>query len=149
MHDYNLNFLIPKSGYFSYTATLPYGKCDSTQYQYVVFPKQSLFIEKTTLDTLGKQISDSYISSLEGTVFWNEQGTKANGFSGEGQIYIDCQPTGHEEEIIYKEPTRNVDYSWIYKILYFIIGFIVMYILVKVMNYGLKSINFDGENSKS
>jgi carbonic anhydrase len=143
MHDYNLNFLIPKSSYFSYTATLPYGTCDGTQYQYVVFPKQSLTIEQSTLDTLGNNIHDSYIKTKEGDVYWNEQGTKNNGFSGEGQIYIDCQPTGQEDEIIYKEPTGKVDYSWVYKIFYFIIGFIVMYLLIKIVNYGLKSIKLD------
>ena len=143
MHDYNLNFLIPKSSYFSYTATLPYGTCDGTQYQYVVFPKQSLSIEQSTLDTLGNHIHDSYITSKEGDVFWNEQGTKNNGFSGEGQIYIDCQPTGQEEEIIYKEPTGAVDYTWVYKFFYFIVGFIVMYVLIKIVNYGLKMIKLD------
>lgn len=150
IHDYNLNFLMPKSDYYSYIATLPYGTCDGTQYQYVVFPKQSLLIEKATLDTLGNHIHDSYIPAKEGDVFWNEQGTKNNGFSGEGQIYIDCQPVGEEnqDEIMYKEPTGNVDYSWVYKILYFIIGFIVMYLLVKIINYGFKMINMDNLESK-
>jgi len=146
MHDYNLNFLIPKTSYFSYTASLPYGTCDETQYQYVVFPKQSISISQETLNTLGSHIHDSYITAKEGDVFWNEQGTKNNGFAGEGQIYIDCQPTGQgddETEIMYKEPTGKVDYTWMYKILYFIVGFIVMYILIKIMNFGLKSIKLD------
>ena len=146
MHDYNLNFLIPKSSYFSYTATLPYGTCDGTQYQYVVFPKQSLTLDQETINTLGNHIHDSYITAKEGETFFNEQGTKNNGFSGEGQIYIDCQPTGQgddDSEIMYKEPTGKANYSWIYKFFYFIVGFIVMYILIKIVNYGLKSIKLD------
>ena len=146
MHDYNLNFLIPKTSYFSYTATLPYGNCDGTQYEYVVFPKQSLSISKETLSSLGNLIHNSYTSSKEGEVYWNEQGTKTNGFAGDGQIYIDCQPTGQGDdttEIMFKETTGKIDYTWVYKFLYFIIGFIVMYALIKIVNFGLKSIKLD------
>jgi carbonic anhydrase len=137
IHDFNLNFLIPKSAYFSYTGSIPYGTCNATQYQYVVFPKQALTINQNTLDTLGTLIHDSYISVHEGICFFNEKGTSNNGFSGDGQIYIDCQPTGEEDEIIYKEsvPTKPLNMNWIYVGLYFILGFIFIYGMVKVMTY--------------
>lgn len=146
MHDYNLNFLIPKSGYFSYTASMPYGECDNKPYEYVVFPKSSMTLSKETINTLGSHIHDSYISAKQGDIYWNEKGTKSNGFNGEGQIYIDCQPTGQGDdgtEIMFKERTSVVDYSWVYKVLYFIIGFIVMYALIKLVNFGLKAIKLD------
>ena len=135
IHDFNLNFLIPKSSYFSYTGTIPYGTCVANQYQYVVFPKQALTINKQTLDTLGTLIHNSYISVHEGTCFFNEKGTTNNGFSGDGQIYIDCQPTGEEEDIIYKEPvpTKPLNMNWVYVGLYFILGFIFIYGMVKGM----------------
>jgi len=135
IHDFNLNFVVPKSGYFSYTGTLPYGPCVATEYQYVVFPKQSLTIQQSTLDTLGTLIHDSYISVHQGQCYFNEKGTKQNGFSGDGQIYIDCQPTGEEGEIIYKEPVpaKPMNMNWIYVGLYFILGFLFIYGMVKAM----------------
>jgi hypothetical protein len=37
------------------------------------------------------------------TILQNTQGTTVNGFSGNGQIYIDCQPTDSQGEIVVKE----------------------------------------------
>lgn len=136
IHDFNLNYVIPKSGYFSYTGTIPYGTCKE-DYQYVVFPKQSLFVHQSTLDTLGTLIHNSYISVHPGECYFNEKGTTQNGFSGDGQIYIDCQPTGEEGEIIYKEPVsaKPMNMNWIYIMLYFILGFIFIYGMVKAMTF--------------
>jgi carbonic anhydrase len=144
IHDFNLNYIIPKSAYYSYTGTIAYGTCDSSQYQYVVFPKHSLTISKSTLDNLGTLIHDSYISVHQGTCYFNEKGTTQNGFSGDGQIYIDCQPTGEEGDIIYKEPiaAKPMNMNWIYIMLYFILGFIFIYGMVKAMTYVF---NFLGE----
>jgi carbonic anhydrase len=143
IHDFNLNYIIPKSGYYSYTGTIPYGKCDSTQYQYVVFPKTSLMIQQSTLDNLGSLIHDSYISVHPGTCFFNEKGTTQNGFSGDGQIYIDCQPTGEEGDIIYKEPvaSKPMNMDWIWVAFYFIIGFIFIIIMVKGMTFIFSKFN--------
>jgi len=137
IHDFNLNYLIPKSAYYSYTGTIAYGTCDNTQYQYVVFPKNSLVIAQSTLDTLGTLIHDSYISVHPGECFYNIKGTTQNGFSGDGQIYIDCQPTGEEGDIIYKEPVpaKPLNMNWVYIGLYFIIGFIFIYGMAKAMTF--------------
>lgn len=137
IHDFNLNFLIPKSGYYSYTGTIPYGTCGTAQYQYVVFPKTSIQIKKTTLDSLGRLIHDSYISVHPGKCYYNEKGTTQNGFSGDGQIYIDCQPTGEGDDIVYKEPVsaKPMNMDWVYIILYFILGFLFIYGMVKGMIY--------------
>jgi len=138
IHDFNLNHIIPKSGYFSYTGTLPY-TCEG-EYQYVVFPKQAFTIQQSTLDSLGTLIHDSYISVHQGTCYYNEKGTTQNGFSGDGQIYIDCQPTGEEGEILYKEPVpaTPMNMNWIYIGLYFILGFIFIWAMVKTMTYIFK-----------
>jgi carbonic anhydrase len=134
INDFNLNFLIPKSAYYSYTGTIPYGTCGG-QYQYVVFPKQSIQIQKATLDALGGLIHDSYIGVHPGQCYYNEKGTTQNGFSGDGQIYIDCQPTGEEDEIIYKEsvPSKPMNMDWMYVAMYFILGFLFIYAMVKGM----------------
>lgn len=146
IHDFNLNFLIPKSGYYSYTGTIPYGTC-SGEYQYVVFPKTSIQVQKKTLDALGGLIHDSYISVHPGKCYYNAKGTTQNGFSGDGQIYIDCQPTGEGDDIVYKEPVpaKPMNMNWIYVALYFIIGFLFMYGMIKGMIY---IFNLIGEPTK-
>jgi len=136
--DFNLNYIIPKSSYFSYTGTRPYGECNDTMYNYIVFPLNSLSVHQSTMDALGNLIHDSYIPIYENTCYWNEMGTKSNGFAGDGQIYIDCQPTGEEGEIIFKEqstPSTKVNLDWLYSILYVMIGVAMMYIGVKVLRW--------------
>lgn len=139
--DFNLNHIVPKSSYFSYTGTVPYGTCNpEIMYNYVVFPLNSFKVNQGTIDALGNLIHDSYITTYAGTCYWNEMGTKNNGFAGDGQIYIDCQPVGEEGEIIYKEqtaPGTKVNLDWIYAFLYVIIGVVIMYLGVKVLRFML------------
>jgi len=145
LSDFNLNYIVPKSSYFSYTGTRPYGECDAeTLYNYVVFPLNSFSVHQSTMDGLGELIHDSYIPVYDGACYWNEMGTKSNGFAGDGQIYIDCQPVGEEGEIIYKEqslpPGTKVNLAWIYAFLYVIIGVIIMYSGVKLLRFMLSMI---------
>lgn len=142
LQDFNLNYFIPKSSYFSYTGTRPYGECVSdVMYNYVVFPKNSLLVNKAVIAELGNLIHDSYIPVYDGKCFWNEKGTTNNGFSGEGNIWIDCQPVGEEGEIIYKEQinsSQTVNMDWIYALLNIIIGIILMYLGVKLLKLVLR-----------
>lgn len=144
LHDFNLNHILPKSSYFSYTGTLPYNCSPGVMYNFVVFPKGSFNINNSTLTSLGNLIHDSYINVLDGTCYWNEQGTKNNGFSGDGQIYIDCQPTGEEGEIIYQEQLRPAslkNLEWLYAFIYVIVGIIIMYACIAIMKYILLFLN--------
>ena len=138
LQDFNLNYIIPKSSYFSYVGTEPYDGCtSSTMYNYVVFPKQSIYVNNATLDELANVINASEIPTHEGDSFFNVKGTTANGFSGDGQIYIDCQPTGQEEEILYKEDssaTKKTNMDWIYTVVKYIVGFIICIVAWKVLN---------------
>ena len=52
------------------------------------------------MNALGKLITFSYINTVPGTAFYNEKGTSANGFSSDGQIYIDCQPVGESTDTV-------------------------------------------------
>ena len=141
VNDFNLNYIIPKSAYYSYTGTIPYETC-GVEYQYVVFPKYSLMLQKSTLETLGSFIHSSSIDVHEGTCYYNATGTTQNGFSGDGQIYIDCQPTNEGEEIIYKEPvaSKPMNTDWVYTLGYFIGGFLFMYFMAKFMIYFLNDV---------
>ena len=145
LQDFNLNYFIPKSSYFSYTGTRPYGECVSdVMYNYIVFPKNSLTVNKALISELGNLIHASYIPVYEGTCFWNEKGTTTNGFSGDGNIWIDCQPTGEEGEIIYKEQlsssSQTVNMDWIYSFLYVIIGIILMYVGLLFFKFVLRMV---------
>ena len=137
--DFNLNHIMPKSSYFSYTGTRPY-ECDAnTMYNYVVFPLNSFSVNQSTMNSLGGLISDSDIPVHEATCYWNEMGTKSNGFAGDGQIYIDCQPVGEEGDIIFKEQSlpagRKVNLKWVYAFLYVIIGAIIMYLAARFLGF--------------
>jgi carbonic anhydrase len=109
--DFNLNSIIPVAPYYTYTGPRPYDQCDSTKkYQYVVFHTAKtggIGISSIKMDKLDKLISFSYIKASKGKdIFYNPTGTSNNGFNGEDQIYISCQPTdtGDNEEKIYQEP---------------------------------------------
>lgn len=51
-------------------------------------------------------------------VFFNESGTTSNGFAGDGEIYMDCQPVGESSEVVYQEPTNkppSINLDWVYR----------------------------------
>jgi carbonic anhydrase len=118
INNFNAKFLIPTSSYYSYVGNdISTGQCDpNSTAQMVVFHKRdgAIFLEQTTLDALSQLIQDTNteaVEAAEGQLSVNIKGTKSNGFAGEGQIYIDCQPTGvSEETIIYDDsaaPTKS------------------------------------------
>jgi len=150
LQDFNLNYIIPKSPYYSYVGTEPYDGCTSpTMYNYVVFPKQSIYVNNATLDQLAEVINESEIPTHEGDSFFNEKGTTSNGFSGDGQIYIDCQPTGQEEEILYKDSSSaytKTNMDWVYTVVKYVVGFIICIIAWYLLNGFISLIKMIGNN---
>jgi hypothetical protein len=136
VQNFNANNLIPKSSYFSYVGPLPYGTClPDTNVQYVVFHHKhgSINVGKETMNNLGKLIHDAFIPIHEGKSFFNEKGTIENGFAGDGQIYIDCQPTDEDTEVVYQEPTQSPKYlEWLWSVLFIIIGICLAILLRKI-----------------
>jgi hypothetical protein len=154
VQDFNLNHIIPKSGYYSYTGSLLYGECNpDIVYNYVVFPPHSLKIPMKPMAQLGKLIHNADVPTVNGDCYWNEKGTMNNGFAGEGQIYIDCQPTDEDGEIVYKEPSTSTtiyDFTYLWKFMYVIVGMIVMYFLVKLVSYAFTYVpEFSMDNKMS
>jgi carbonic anhydrase len=137
--DFNANLLIPKSSYFTYTGTSLYANCTSQQFNYVVFHPRNGFISLPAEDLtyLGKLVQTNNVPNLQGKLFFNETGTNSNGFSGDGEIYINCQPTGaSEEEIVFKESDTTINTALLQQALKVIVGFIVivcMFYLAKTM----------------
>jgi carbonic anhydrase len=136
IQDFNANNLIPKSSYFSYAGQIPYGTCNpDTNAQYVVFHYKhgNIPVSQTTMDNLGKLIHDAYIPIYEGKSFFNEKGTIENGFGGDGQIYIDCQPTDEDSEIVYQSPNpKPINLDWLWSILFIIVGICLAILLSKI-----------------
>jgi hypothetical protein len=152
LSDFNLNRMIPTAPYFTYVGPLPYNACaPSTIYQYVVFHTArngAITLDPTVFTRLKKILSYSYIVATKGDdVFYNPKGTTANGFNGEDQIYIQCQPAGEsKEEKVYKEPVApgasengEMVKSLLIAILYIVLGVTFIYVsfllMKKIMEY--------------
>ena len=111
--NFTLNSFIPKKApLFSYQATLPYAPCNG-DHQYIVFmPERSpVFISSKTMAILKKIIipHDSVIKpSTE--YFFNKRGAiynNANSDDGDDDIYIECNPTGADGELIAVPPSTS------------------------------------------
>jgi hypothetical protein len=114
--SFNLQHIIPRAKYYSYTGTTPFHskghldasgneQCAAGSAYHVVFAPAdgSVNISSSAMQTLGSLISDESPSLYSyGKCFLNDTGTLDNGFDGDGQIYIDCQPTDSEGEIVYQ-----------------------------------------------
>lgn len=96
---FNLDLLVPRKPFFSYSATEPYQPC-SENVDYIVFgPLQgSLDMMPESLTKLQSIIlSNPYDIKTGPNLFYNERGPSVGG-GGSGEIYIDCQPVGSSEE---------------------------------------------------
>lgn len=97
--QFNLDYFVPKKPFFSYSGTEPYQPCSSSV-EYIVFsPLQtSLDIMPESLTVLQSIISNNSYDVKNGpNLFYNEKGPSTGG-SGNGEIYIDCQPVGSTDE---------------------------------------------------
>ena len=144
--DFNANYLIPTSRYYTYAGPSPGSSCNSMQYQYVVFHPRygSMAIDQAAFDLLDKLVHPSYTEASTGIVAVNMKGTTTNGFAGDGQIYIDCQPTGaSEEEVVFKEtgPVTSIPNDTLMTILMIVIGIAFIYGTFVLMKLLLGSVN--------
>jgi hypothetical protein len=142
--DFNANYLIPKSRYFTYEGpNLGSTSCNTGLNQYVVFHPRygSMSISTQTFDVLDSLLVPLYqITASKGICAVNMTGTTNNGFDGDGQIYIDCQPTGEsEEEVVYKEAaaTSTMPNDTLMTILMIIIGVVIIFGTFMVMKFVL------------
>jgi hypothetical protein len=113
--NYNLNNLVPRKPFFSYTATEPYQPC-STTVDYIVFGPalSSLDINPDTLQTMKKIIkANDYDIKTGPTLFYNGKGPGKGGAGGD-DIYIDCQPVGTsgEPEMVATDNGTAYNYSY-------------------------------------
>lgn len=99
IQKFNLDLLVPRKPFFSYSATEPYQPC-SENVDYIVFgPLQgSLDMMPETLTKLQSIIlSNPYDVKKGSNLFYNDKGPGQGGSNGE--IYIDCQPVGSSDDL--------------------------------------------------
>jgi carbonic anhydrase len=146
--NYNLNNLVPRKPYFSYTASEPYQPC-STTVDYIVFGPfvSTLDIDSETLKTMQKLIElNEYGVKSGAKLFYNEKGP-GRGTTDNDEIYIDCQPVGasdKSEAVItdygtgYSYSTDDILNSTFFQI---IIGILVFSLLFYILTIILAALN--------
>jgi carbonic anhydrase len=146
INNYNLNYLIPKKPFYSYTGIEPYQPC-SEKVNYVVYDASEIYLDipQNVYDNLKKIVKENYYKSKTGVqFFYNSKGANT---ATSDDIYIDCQPVGKSEEttdiINDTSYSSSSDYSFedlknndAFK---FIIATIIFLIIIYLL-YGLASI---------
>ena len=110
--NYNLDYIVPKKPFYSYTGTLLYEPCNG-KYNYVVFDKSNAVqISSSALKNFGNIISPLSVQLKTNQAFYNKLGPNVEN-SGDDQIYIECNPTGSDGEVLlYNDKTHDMgDYS--------------------------------------
>lgn len=144
---FNLNALVPRKPFFSYTATEPYQPCSSRKNDYIVFSLSngSIGINKDVLTKLQKVIkSNTYNIKKGGSLFYNVNGPIND--DRDGQIYIDCQPVGQSEEkkiIVTDSGSSSFNFNTgnIMNNKYFqmFLGSLIFVAIIYLINFGLES----------
>jgi len=101
-----LENFIPSSPYFFYMGGAPFSPCDG-QYSFLVFDKTKspITISSTALATLTGMITLSGIKAVaRSDYYYNASGPNVTGPVNKDEIYIECNPTGEDGEILYQTP---------------------------------------------
>jgi hypothetical protein len=102
---------IPNSPYYFYMGGAPFSPCDG-QYSFIVFDKTKspITIGSDTLKTLTGLIQPSGIRAVtRSDYYYNSSGPNIKLGSGgnRDEIYIECNPTGEDGEILYQTPPMS------------------------------------------
>lgn len=158
---FNLNGLVPKKPFFSYTATEPYQPCSTYSVDYIVFaPLQaSLDITPDTLKSLQNVIKTNGYDIKKGpSLFYNEKGPTDG--AGDGEIYIDCQPVDSSEETVdvvidsgpafsFKDWLKSPWVIGFFSAIVFIIILYVVYFMLNVLKENDRSSSVSSTSSRS
>ncbi len=153
---FSLNkFITQKIPFYSYTGTLPYTPCNG-EYNYVVFGREaSVSVGGSAWNSLDKILitNDIEVKNNDSVgVYYNKNGATKGGGIGD-DIYIECNPTGDEGEILVKKSNifndlLNNENSIINKskpLINILLGAIIIYVLMKVIGSILNKISEGGK----
>lgn len=144
VNNFSLKTLVPKKPYFYYKGTLPYVPCNGNV-DYIVYDiNDSLSIMNNSYNNLKNIITKNKINSIKGKqVFYNKNGPIKNNNLGD-EIYIDCQPTGDNGEVLISKSIDNVNinpklgkniaYGFLTLILVIILYYIVKYLWINIFS---------------
>ena len=100
---FSLNKFIPIKPFYSYNGTLPYSPCNSSN-NYVVFSKEesNVYMSPNAFAVLNKVIYTNKYSTKTANnkkgLFYNQKGASSLAGGKDGDIYIECLPTGASGE---------------------------------------------------
>lgn len=143
LNDYNLDTIVPVTPFFYYTG--------SNNYNIIVYGLASaISVNQSVITGLQKIITPEQTVKYPAVDYYymNKYGPSTGG-NGDGQIYIDCQPTGNSEEtepVTYSKPPTTNDLSSS-QTLTFIIGTLIVIFLIIVIYQGF--LLFTGPNPTS
>lgn len=111
VQNYNMENFIPNSPYYFYMGGAPFSPCDG-QYSFVVFDKTKspVTISSDTLKILTGLIQPSGIKAVSRSdYYYNSSGpnVKPGSRGNKDEIYIECNPTGEDGEILYQTPPMS------------------------------------------
>lgn len=147
---FTLNKFIPKKPFIIYDGTPPYAPCTNSNVHYVVFMKSdSIIITPKSMDILQRFVSRHYYQVKDDPktgFFYNKNGPTL-GTSMSDDIYIECNPTGSEGEILVPTASawsspftgKNMNLAFnlnsINTFIYIILGIIIIYCCIKIIQY--------------
>lgn len=148
--DFTLNDIVPMKPFYTYTDPT----YDSTNIVYGI--QNAITISTSDLQSLQKCISpQSYMVSSGPSLFLNSSGP-SNNSNIDGDIYIDCQPTGSSEDeeniVTQKTPTiySGVDYNQIMNnpVFLIFISSLFFLIILLILNKILTLATYDAKLDK-
>ena len=136
---FSLDKFVPNKPFYSYNGTLPWPPTNGS-YDYIVFEKEDAITMSDLSYKLLKQIiRENQISAIDPTtvnadIFYNPNGPIS---PRAGEIYIDCQPTGDDGEILVPAKLDSggildnelLKRIWNFTMVKIVVGAIVMIIL--------------------
>jgi carbonic anhydrase len=150
LNSFSLQKIVPSKPYYYYTGSLPYSPCNGS-YEYVVFDKKNaLQISSSSLRLLNSLITESKYTTKQSKngFYYNKSGPKTSLDTGEDEIYIECNPTGEDGEILVPKSKKSLGLEFgdtMSKIINNTIFKIVMIILavligLKLLSYGFNTL---------
>jgi len=147
---FTLDKFVPNKPFYSYNGTLPWPP-ENGSFDYIVFDKEdAITISTNAYEVLKRVIVNNEISALsessvDADLFYNPEGPIP---PNAGEIYIDCQPTGDDGEILVPAKMDSggildnelLKRMWNFTIVKLFIGGLIMIILWKLATKILNSI---------
>lgn len=131
--EFTLNTLVKNKPFYFYKGTLPYEPCGGS-INYIVYDiNNSLNIQNDSYKKLQKIISKHNITSIKNNgdnIFYNENGPNNNNLGND--IYIDCEPTGDNGEILI---SKSINFPSVNPLIGEYLSFSLLIVIIVIVLY--------------